>query len=369
MLLTEETYEKGLKNAVRVKELEMQATHGKERKIFQAQIDKLNNDLANLPQAFEEAQIQIAKLKAKLEREGNEIGAEKLAVAIIALEQGDFSKADELFAEIEAREELAVERSARSAFARGEIAEQEVRWQDAAEHYARAAQLAPSFKNLNMAQTFAINMNDDDSALSFSLQAQTVAIKEYGEESHEYASTINNLGTIYKTQKIYEKAEPLYQKSLQISIKLIGEEHPQIATILDNLAVLYQEQKKYKKAFPLRNKALKIYKKTLGKNHPDTAICISNLAFIHQRQGNYKEAKLLHKQSLKIRQKVLGNAHPYTADGFSSLGGIYYDQKHYNKAAPMFKCALEIFEKVLGHDHLKTNLARTNYETAQKSIS
>ena len=180
IVIPKEIYKENLENAVRVKELEMQAALGKEREIFQAQIDKLNNDLANLPQAFEKAQTQIAELKAKLEREGNEIGAKKLAVAITALEQADFSKADELFAEIEAREELAVKRSARAAYARGEIAEQEVRWYDAAEHYARAAQLDPCFLTLISAQRLTVDVGSYDSAVSLGLDAQKAAIKEHG---------------------------------------------------------------------------------------------------------------------------------------------------------------------------------------------
>ena len=369
MLLTEETYEKGLKNAVRVKELEMQATHGKEREIFQAQIDKLNNDLANLPQAFEKAQAQIADLKAKLKREGNEIGAEKLAVAITALEQGDFSKADELFAEIEAREELAVKRSARATFARGEIAEQEVRWSDAAKHFARAAHLDPCFNTLNRAQKSAFLIGDYDSALSLSLQADEVTITECGEDSIQYATILNNRGGLYKAQKLYDKAELLYQQALKINTKELGEEHPQTATNLDNLAVLYLQQDKCKEAFPLFNKALKIYNKTLGKNHHDTAICMNNFASNYHKQGNYKKSILLHKEALKICKKELGKAHPQTANCFNNLGGVYNKIKHYKKANSMFRQALEILETTLGPDHPHTKWVKKNYEQNRKHLT
>ena len=40
----------------------------------------------------------------------------------------------------------------------------------------------------------------------------------------------------------YEKAEPLYQKSLEILEKTLGKDHPDIATNINNLALLYQAQ-------------------------------------------------------------------------------------------------------------------------------
>ncbi len=147
---------------------------------LEQKIAELDRRLADVPKTFQEFKERIARLESILEREGNEIGNKKLMEAREALEKGDFSKADAIFAEIETREQLAVERSARAAYARGEIAEQEIRWKDAAEHYTRAAQLAPCFKNLIMSQKFSTQIGDYDSALHFALKAKKAAIKEYG---------------------------------------------------------------------------------------------------------------------------------------------------------------------------------------------
>ncbi len=409
VILPKEIYRENLENAVRVKELEMQATHGKEREIFQAQIDKLNNDLANLPQAFEKAQTQIADLKAKLEREGNEIGAEKLAVAITALEQGDFSKADELFAEIEAREELAVERSARSAFARGEIAEQEVRWQDAAEHYARAAQLAPYFETLIKAQNFALDTGNYNSALSFGLDAEKAAIAEYKENSEQHANSLNNLAGVYTAQGHYEQAEPLYEKALKICYEKLGkknlltaisisslasnyhmqkkydeaellykkalkirQETPEkddvaIATSFHNLASLYHEQDKHTEAEDLYKKALNICLETLGENHPYTATSMSNLAGIYQRQKRYTESEPLYKKAIKISQEKLGANHPKTANCLNNLAMLYCAEKKYDEAEPLCRESVKIFEAALGPDHPNIKRVKINYAKLKKA--
>ena len=90
-----------------------------------------------------------------------------MAEARQALEAGDFSIADALFAEIEDQEMLAVERTARAAFARGDIAEQDIRWADAAEHYARAARLHPNYEHLYAASEFTSRSGDYDKAITF----------------------------------------------------------------------------------------------------------------------------------------------------------------------------------------------------------
>ncbi len=336
---------------------------------LEQKIAELDRRLADLPQAFEDAQAQIAELKAKLEREGNEIGAEKLAVAITALEQGDFSKADELFAEIETREELAVKRSARAAFARGEIAQQEVRWHDALEHYTRAAQLAPSFNTLIRAQTLAIDVGAYDSALSLGLAAKKVAIKEYGKDTQQYAHSLNNIGSVYSECKKNELAEPLYEEALKINQNVLGKTHPYVATGLNNLGRMYQIKNQHRKATHFLKRALNIHKKAFGLKHPVTATTISNLGGSYKALGEFKEAETLFKKVLKIRKEILGLRHPATANSFNSLGDLYRVQRKYTKAEPYFKQAVEIIENTLGSDHPDTKLFKQNYEYIKEVLA
>src|SRR6056297_1525790 len=119
-----------------------------EKSQLRARIAELEKQIANPDAALAEAQKRIADLEALLDREANQIGADRIAEAKAALEQGDYSLADDIFAEIEAKNELAVQETARAAYGRGEVAEAEVRWGDAYRHYANAARLDPSFGNL-----------------------------------------------------------------------------------------------------------------------------------------------------------------------------------------------------------------------------
>ncbi len=341
---------------------------GDEKLELSIKIKELERRLADVPKAFEEAQAQIAELKIKLEREGNEIGAEKLAVAITALEQGDFSKADELFTEIEVREQLAVERAARAAYARGQIAEQEVRWFDAAEHYTRAAHLNSCFETLIKAHELAYNTGNYNSAVSFNKEAKKAAIIEYGEESHQHAATINDLAVLYRKNGQYKKSEKFHQDALKLRKKIFGEGHGAVAQSLNNLALIYDGQKQYKKAAKLYKESLIINQEEFGTNHPYTATSLCNLATVYISQGKYKESEKLHKEALKIRQKLFGDKHPNIANSLNNLGGLYYIQGQYEKAEPFCRQALEITETTLGFDHPTTKLFRQNYEDLQKDL-
>ncbi len=374
------------------------------------EIAELNRRLADPEKYLQEEKERIASLQSALERESNEIGNQKLNEAKAALGNGDFSKADEIFAEIQTREELAVKRAARAANARGDIAKQEVRWTDAFKHYNRAALLDPTFKNLLQVQEIAFDIGDYDSALSFGIKAKEVAIAEYNDESEEYARIINNLATLYKQhaqydeakllynesleirkrvfrknhpavaiilnnlasvyhlQGDYKTAEPLYHQAIEINKKEFGENNPATANNLSNLADLYRLQGQYVKAEPLFKRAIKIHRKVFGDRHPSTATSINNLALLYDNMGRYKESEELYDESLTICREVLGENHPDTANSFNNLGGLYFAQGQYEKAEPFCRQALEIFQVIFGPDHPMTKTVKENYEVLKTHL-
>jgi len=129
-------------------EKELTTAHQDEKAELTARIAELENQIANPDAALAEAQERIKDLETRLERMGNDIGGDRLAAARAAFQKLDYSVADDIFAEIEDRQKLQVQQAARAALGRGEVAEAELRWHDAAEHYVRAARLDPSYDTL-----------------------------------------------------------------------------------------------------------------------------------------------------------------------------------------------------------------------------
>lgn len=132
-----------------------------ERKLLEVEISGLRNEIAELERrlanpedSYRQYLTKIAELEKLLEDATDataRIGANRIADAKAALEQGDFSAADEIFAEVQQIEAEAVKRAAEASYGRGLIAEEEVRWPDAADHYARAARLDPTYLTLGKA--------------------------------------------------------------------------------------------------------------------------------------------------------------------------------------------------------------------------
>ncbi len=193
-----------------------------ERTRLEAEKAEIARRLADVEGALKEREAKVRELEALLSREGNEIGGDRLAEARAALEQGDFSKADDLFAEIEAREQMAVQSAARAAHGRGEIAEEQVRWADAAGHYARAVGLDPTYDALRKALEFAWRAGGYARAAGFGEGLIRAAREEFGDESIELATALNDHALMIKTLGRYSEAEPLYRQALGIGGKTFG---------------------------------------------------------------------------------------------------------------------------------------------------
>ncbi|MCA8835179.1 MAG: tetratricopeptide repeat protein, partial [Proteobacteria bacterium] len=140
----------------------------------------------------------------------------KLAQAYEAFQNKDFSKADTLLKELEDSEKFNSKQFSQIAFIRGSIAEDDIRWEDAAKHYTRAANIDPNFDTLITAHRLNRAIGNYSSALSFGLKAQEAASQDYEEDSVQYVTSLNNLGELYYTQANYEKAEDSFNEALNI---------------------------------------------------------------------------------------------------------------------------------------------------------
>ena len=76
-------------------------------------------------------------------------------------------------------------------------------------------------------------------------------------------SRFHSLALIYHSQEKFEKAEPLYWRSLHIISLNQGSEHPDVGAVMNNLAEVLSSQEKY-------TRAEKLFRKMSG--YPDQVI-------------------------------------------------------------------------------------------------
>ncbi len=128
--------------------------------------------------------------------------------------------------QFEAREQLAVEPTARAAFARGEIAEQEIRWADAAKHCARAAALHPTYDTLYFAREFALRTGKYAKAIPLGTELIEAAAAEFGDTHEKYAAALSLHAVTLQATGQYDLAEPLFKQAIAVLNASLGPDHP-----------------------------------------------------------------------------------------------------------------------------------------------
>ena len=320
-----------------------------EKSILQSQLDTITAQKSDLDAAYDKAVEELRQLRLRLAEFQKQVPRDRLEKAQQALLDGNRRLADELLAEVQDSGRDAVQLAAEAAYLRGDIAAQEIRWADAADHFAEGARLAPDFDKLYNARKFAWYSARYAEALRFGEDLLAHA-REHGNgyqlvvALNEHALTLHSIGR-------YDEAEPLFREVLNIDREAQQDAHPGHATRLNNLANLYRDMGRFDQAEPLYREALQMTGSTLGQQHPDYATNLANLAGLLQATGRADEAEPLYRETLKIHQEALGDRHPDYATGLNNLGTLLRDTGRYDEAEPLYREALEITREVLGQWH------------------
>jgi tetratricopeptide (TPR) repeat protein len=331
--------------------IEMKEATGAERERLRAEKAAVEAKLANLETSYQQAQALIAELEASLARYGNELDPELVKDAEAALEAGDFTAAERLFERITDQGEMEVEKTATAYFRRGQIAEEQVRWPDAARHFARAADLAPNYNRLDKAGEFLWRTGRSGEAIRYEKDFLALAEREHGLESAETARALNNLAASYQAMGRYDEAEPLYRQAIEITGEALGTDHPDYAIRLNNLALLLSQTDRHAEAEPLFRRAMEVTEATIGPEHPDYAASLNNLAGLLRATGRYDEAEPLYRQAMEIREAALGTEHPDFGQSLNNLASLLQGMGRHCEAEPLHRCAMEVKRAALGPEH------------------
>jgi tetratricopeptide (TPR) repeat protein len=147
------------------------------------------------------------------------------------------------------------------------------------------------------------------------------------------ALVLTNLALLYQDQGLYEKAEPLFQRSLTITEARLGKNDAAVAGCLNNLGILYRWMGEYAKAEPVLKRSLAVRESALGKDHPLVTRSLTTLGLLYKSMGQLDKAEPLLQRSLHIRGARLGEDHPDVADSLNNLALLQCQQQHWQEAA------------------------------------
>ena len=244
--------------------------------MIQLELLIVRDRLVGLKTSYDEAVQENARLKSELAAFAEYIPDDEIIRAQDALEIGDKSTADAILNAAEERSQNIVRSSARMAYLRGEIAEGEIRWQDALDHYKRAYGQDATLEHQQAYARLCWQMGKWDDAVTLLKDILKKVAAEHGKAGNEYATALNNLAMIYHYTGRYSDAEPLYDQALSIARRVLGADHLDTASSLNNLVGLYYEQGRYAKATPVYMEAVEIMERVVGAEHPNTKMMREN---------------------------------------------------------------------------------------------
>jgi len=265
--------------------------------------------------------------------------------------------------------------AAASAYARGELAFTQLKYQDAATHFLRAAENTPDseprsqIKALNMAGRAYHEVAAFQQAETAYTQARATTKAQMGANDPLTAMVLNNLAQLYQDTNRLDEAEPLKARVVSIVKKAYGEDHPKVAIALNNLATLYQATNRMEEAEPLMVRVVSIFEKAYGEDHSMVASALNNLAQLYQDTNRMEEAGPLMQRALAIDEKAFGAEHPNVAIRLNNLAGLYRETDRRKEAEPLLVRAVKIFTASLGAEHPNTKLMAGNLDFLRQEMA
>ena len=169
-----------------------------------------------------------------------------------------------------------------------------------------------------------------------------------------FLEALSNLGSLYKDQTEFAKAEELLCLALEQKERLLGSEHLSTLDTMQDLGNLYCAQGKYYEARELYMKVLAVRRLLLGEDHPSVLDANRLLAFSLHCQGRLMESAELNQKILHDCETILGLDHPVTLSTANNRGHVLLDQGKMVEAESMYERVLMGYTKALGDDQPST---------------
>ena len=206
-------------------------------------------------------------------------------------------------------------------------------------------------------------------AESYLLEAESLIRKRYGTDNKEYATCILNLAELYRFMREYDKASGLYEKSMKIYSDN-GENGYLYASVCNNLGLLHQDMKQYDKALVLHEESLEILEK-LPEHRLEYGTTLNNLVLPYKSTGKRDKAKICTEKALEIFSETVGREHSLYSAALNNLAIFFYEERDYKKAGDLFGESLLICEKTFGknsinYKNLEENLKAVRAKTGEE---
>ncbi len=223
-------------------------------------------------------------------------------------------------------------------------------------------------------------------------QASITEAKAFGEHDMRLATSLTNLGVLYNSRGQFDKAEPLFERAVNIKQKALGPFNVEVFDSAARLCQFYIKRKKYEKADPICQKITQFGEMQIREltnmdnsfkhlqnyysHHKEQekaralvlqaeqithtkaidsslelAVLLDQVAdsYMTRRTGQDKpESEKLYKQSLALRERSLSGNHLALAQSYGNLGKLYAEENRHAIAEPLLLKAFTMCKETVG---------------------
>lgn len=156
-----------------------------------------------------------------------------------------------------------------------------------------------------------------------SMLRRSVRITEsiFGPDHDAVAALLNNLASLYISQRRYADAQPPLDRAQAISRK--SGDRLGLATALNNLGTACYGRKDLTQAEKYLAEALDIRRLELGGGHPDVALVLNNMGNVQQRRKKFLDAERWYREALEIDEKSFGTESRVVRADLDNLADLY----------------------------------------------
>ena len=175
--------------------------------------------------------------------------------------------------------------------------------------------------------------------------------QQFAGEPAVEAALSEKLGDVYRQLGLFQKALPLFERSLQLEEQVTGSESLSVARIAIRLADLLRELPQNDRAEQLVARSLKIRRAKLSPDDEMIADSLNILGILQQIRGRLPESRATFQEAVRIRRTALPPGHYLTALSLGNLGNIERGLGNLDAAEGLFTEALAIRRKQWGPHH------------------
>ena len=167
-----------------------------------------------------------------------------------------------------------------------------------------------------------------------------------------HAEMMHVMGTVYSNLGLYQQAQSLLERAIQVSRAGGGPTDPETLRSMDSLGTVLLQQGRPAEAERLQREALEIQRRVLGPEHPDTLVTMSDLAATLDDQGRHEEAINLCRQALEIERRVFGAEDHHTISDMDNLAVMLGTSGRFAESEKLERETIDLERRVYGPDHL-----------------